>query len=202
MLIAPALFFYMISPMFIYFVSGVGKTYEVSLKENIDSLFIFSDDEESLTEKQMIKIHQAIDEELIPELVKEVRGLYIDSYVSRTRSNRKENLLSSFETLFLFSAMWSILSLANLVGVVILHFRPIELDFVVIDKIDNPINVAIFVSLFAFMTILSDILAYYSVGRLRKLMLETLPIVLQIDEEEQIKRNNYIRALVNSQLKI
>ncbi len=195
MLIAPALFFYMISPMFIYFVSSVGKSYETSLKNNIESLFIFSDDEESLTEKQKAKIHQAIDEQLIPELVEEVRGLYIDSYVSRTRSSRKETLLSSFETLFLFSTMWSILSLADLIGVIILHFRPIELDFVVIDKIDNPVNIAIFVSIFAVMTILSDILAYYSVGRLRKLMLETLPIVIPVDEEEQIKRNNYIRAL-------
>ena len=36
--LAPALFFYIVSPMFIYFICGIGKEYETSLKKNIDSL--------------------------------------------------------------------------------------------------------------------------------------------------------------------
>jgi len=127
--------------------------------------------------------------------VKEVRGLYIDSYVSRTKGSRKENLLSSFESLLLFSVIWSIFAMANFIGVIILHFRSISFDFIILDKIDNPINVAIFASLFAIFIILSNIIAIYSIGRLRKLILETLPIVVYIDEEERIKQNNYIRAL-------
>lgn len=194
MLIAPALFFYMISPMLIYFVSGAGNYYRNNLRENIDSLFIFSGDEEGLSDEQKEKIRDEINKKLIPQLVGEVKVLYIDSFVNRSKSN-KYNLLSSFETLFLFSIIWSMFSLADFVGVIILHFTPITLDFIVIDQIINPVNVIIFALIFAFLTILSDSLAFYSLGRLRKLMLETLPIVIHIDEEEEIKRNNYIRAL-------
>ncbi len=195
MLIAPALFLYMVSPILIYFMSGVGKFYDKKLRENRETLFIFEDDEESLTEKQKVRISEAIDTILIPQLVKKVRYLYIDSFVSRSKESNKNNLLSSFETLFLFSTIWSILSLADLIGIIILHFRPITLDFIIIDKIENPINVVIFVLIFGVLTILSDILAYYSIGRLRKLILETLPIVTPIDEEEQTNRNNYLRAI-------
>ncbi|NHJ06052.1 MAG: hypothetical protein EAX90_14585 [Candidatus Heimdallarchaeota archaeon] len=194
MLIAPALFFYMISPMLIYFLSGAGNYYRNNLRENIDSLFIFSGDEEGLTDDQKEKIRDEINKKLIPQLVVEVKGLYIDSFVNRSKNN-KYNLLSSFETLFLFSIIWSMFSLADFVGVIILHFTPITLDFIVIDQIINPVNVIIFAIIFALLTILSDSLAFYSLGRLRKLMLETLPIVIHIDEEEEIKRNNYIRAL-------
>jgi len=195
MLVAPALFIYMVSPMLIYFISGVGNFYENNLQKNIDELFIFSDDEASLTKKQKEKIREAIDKQLIPPLVKRARELYIDSYISRTRVNSKNNLLSSFETLFLFSTIWSILSLADLIGIIYLHFRPIVLDFLFLDKIDNIVNVIIFTLLFAVLTLLSDLLAVYSIKRLRKLILETLPIVLPPDEEERINRNNYIRAI-------
>ena len=194
MLIAPALFFYMISPVLIYFVSGAGSFYQKNLLENIDELFIFSDDEKGLSLSQKEKIREEIKDKLIPNLVNDVKGLYIDSFVNRTKSN-KANLLSSFETLFLFSVIWSIFSTADFIGVIILHFTPITLDFLVIDQIVNPINVIIFALIFALLTILSDSLAFYSIGRLRKLMLETLPIVIHVDEEEEIKRNNYIRAL-------
>ncbi|MHA1212319.1 MAG: hypothetical protein ACTSSH_07645, partial [Candidatus Heimdallarchaeota archaeon] len=195
MLIAPALFLYISSPMLIYFVSGVGKTYERQLLNNIEELFIFEGDEDTLSTKQKGQIHEAIENQLIPQLTKKVRGLYIDSFVSRSKDNKKTNLLSSFETLFLFSIIWSILSLANLIGVVVLHFRPISLDFITIDQIDNPVNVIIFALVFGVLTILSDILAYYSLSRLRKLMLETLPIVTPVNEDEQINRNNYIKAI-------
>ncbi len=195
MLIAPALFFYMVSPILIYFVSGAGKFYEKNLKENLDSLFIFSDDEDRLAAKQKAKIREEINDKLIPQLVDDVKGLYIDSYISRSRSDKKNNLLSSFETLFLFSILWSIFSLADFIGVIILHYTPISLDFVYIDQITNSINVTIFALIFGSLTLLSDLLAIYAIGRLRKLMLETLPIVIFVDEEEQIKRNNYIRAL-------
>ncbi|NHJ86166.1 MAG: hypothetical protein FK734_11940 [Asgard group archaeon] len=195
MLFAPALFLYMVSPMIIYFVSGVGNFYKKNLMNNIDSLFIFSDDEEGLSNKQKEKVYQEIEKQLVPQLVKQVRILYIDSYISRSRNSKKENLLSSFETLFLFSITWSILSLADFIGVIILHFSPISLDFIVIDRIDNAVNVIIFALIFATLTILSDILAYYSIGRLRKLMLDTLPIVVHVDEEERINRMNYIRAI-------
>lgn len=195
MLVAPALFIYMISPMLIYFISGIGKHYEKKLQENVDSIFIFSDDIESLSEKQRALIRQSIENQLVPQLVIQVRELYIDSFVSRSKNSTKNNLLSNFETLFLFSTIWSVLSLFDFIGIIVLHFKPIVLDFIVIDQITNEINVIIFALIFGTLTILSDILAYYSIGRLRKLMLETLPIVVPIDEEEQINRSNYIRAI-------
>ncbi len=181
--------------MLIYFVSGTAKYYEKNLKENLDSLFIFSGDEDHLADKQKMKIREEINGKLIPQLVNDVKGLYIDSYISRSRSDKKNNLLSSFETLFLFSILWSILSLVDFIGIIILHYTPISLDFIYIDQITNSINVAIFALLFGSLTILSDLLAIYALNRLRQLMLETLPIVIFVDEEEQIKRNNYIRAL-------
>ena len=194
-LFAPALFFYMISPMIIYYITGTGKIYENSLKENIDTLFIFSDDEQSSDENQKNMIREEINKKLIPELVKNVRGLYIDSYISRSKDNKKENLLSNFETIFLFSTIWASLSFANLIGVIILHFTPISLDFIILDRIDNWINIVVFALVFAALAIVSELLAYYSLGRLRKLMLETLPIVTFVDEEDRIKQNNYIRAV-------
>ncbi|MHA1739038.1 MAG: hypothetical protein ACTSXA_04665 [Candidatus Heimdallarchaeota archaeon] len=194
-LFAPALFIYMISPMIIYFISGLGNYYKKNLQDNIDSLFIFSDDEKISDEKQKNKIREEIDNKLIPELVSNVRGLYIDSYISRSRDNKKDNLLSNFETIFLFSTIWASLSFANFIGIIVLHFTPISLDFIILEQIDNWVNIVIFALLFAALAIVSELLAYYSLGRLRKLMLETLPIVTFVDEEEQIKQNNYIRAV-------
>ncbi|MHA1366158.1 MAG: hypothetical protein ACTSP5_07070, partial [Candidatus Heimdallarchaeota archaeon] len=127
--------------------------------------------------KQKNKIREEIDNKLIPELVSNVRGLYIDSYISRSRDNKKDNLLSNFETIFLFSTIWASLSFANFIGIIVLHFTPISLDFIILDQIDNWVNIVIFALLFAALAIVSELLAYYSLGRLRKLMLETLPIV-------------------------
>lgn len=195
MLVAPALLLYMVSPMLIYFVSGIRKYYEKNLTENLDSLFIFSDDEDRLADKQKVKIREEIAKKLIPQLVNDVQGLYIDSYISRSRSDKKSNLLSSFETLFLFSIIWSVFSLADFIGILLLHFTSITLDFIYIDPITEDIYVILFALIFGLLTILSDLLALYALGRLRQLMLETLPIVIFVNEEEQIKRNNYIRAI-------
>ncbi|MHA1356391.1 MAG: hypothetical protein ACTSR1_14595, partial [Candidatus Heimdallarchaeota archaeon] len=63
-LFAPALFIYMISPMIIYFISGLGNYYKKNLQDNIDSLFIFSDDEKISDEKQKNKIREEIDNKL------------------------------------------------------------------------------------------------------------------------------------------
>lgn len=183
------------SPMLIYFVSGTEKFYEKNLRQNLDSLFIFLGDEDDLADKQKAKIREEINDKLIPQLVNDVKGLYIDSYISRSRSDRKNNLLSSFETLFLFAIFWSVFSLVDFIGIIVLHYTPIVLDFIYIDQITNSINVIIFAFIFGSLTILSDLVAFYALGRLRQLMLETLPIVIFVDEEEQIKRSNYIRAI-------
>jgi uncharacterized protein YutE (UPF0331/DUF86 family) len=195
MLIAPALFIYMISPIFIYYICGIGNVYEKNLRENIDELFIFHDDIEGLVKEQQNEIRTAIEEKLIPNLVKNAQSVYIDSYISRTNKTQKDNLLSSFETLFLFSIIWSILSLADFIGVIILHYTPIKLDFMELDQISNPVNVAVFAIIFLALTAISDIVAYYSLNRLRKLILETLPVVVFIEEEERIKQDNYLRAI-------
>jgi hypothetical protein len=194
MLIAPALFIYMISPMLIYFMSGVGKYYDKKLRSSIDTLFVFSDDIEGLSKEQKNHINQAIENKLIPQLVTRVRELYIDSYVSRVRRNKKNNLLSSFETLFLFSTIWSVLSLLDFILIIILNFQPINIGLIKIDTLHWS-SVAIFATIFGILTVLSDFLAAYSIRRLRKLILETLPIVTPVDEEEQLNRDNYIRAI-------
>ena len=76
--------------MLIYFVSGTAKYYEKNLKENLDSVFIFSGDEDHLADKQKMKIREEINGKLIPQLVNDVKGLYIDSYISRSRSDKKK----------------------------------------------------------------------------------------------------------------
>ncbi|MEA2071608.1 MAG: hypothetical protein U9O98_10005, partial [Asgard group archaeon] len=136
MAIAPALFIYIISPILIYYISGIGKHYKQNLQDHIDSLFIFSGDLEGMDEKTKDEIYKKIDNQLIPKLVNNLRFTYIDSYISRSRHSQKEILFTNFETLFLFSITWSILSLFDFIGVIILHFQPIVLDFIVIDTID------------------------------------------------------------------
>lgn len=201
MLIAPALFLYMISPIIIFNVTGVSQYHEKNLQENIDSLFIFPDDQATLEEPQRRKVQEAIEKQLIPQLIERVRGLYIDSYISRSIQSRRDKLLTSFETLFLFSSMWGSLSLTNMIGVIVLHFTPIQLDFVVLDQITNPVNVIIFAVVFLLFAGISDYIAFYSVSRLRDLILESLPVVIYIDEEEKIRRDNFIRSINNFPIK-
>ncbi|MBD3192338.1 MAG: hypothetical protein GF308_16995 [Candidatus Heimdallarchaeota archaeon] len=200
-LFAPALFLYMISPIIIFNITGVSRYHKKNLEANIDSLFIFPDDQAALEEPQRQKVRKAIEEQLIPQLLERVRGLYIDSYISRSIQSRRDKLLTSFETLFLFSSTWGLLSVINLFGVVVLHFTPIRLDFVVLDQITNPVNVTLFAIVFFLFAFISDFIAIYSISRLRDLILESLPVVIYIDEEEKIRRDNFIRSINNFPIK-
>ena len=114
-LAAPALFLYMGSPMLIYFVSGTRKYYEKNLQENLDSLFIFSGDEDYLADKQKAKIREEINEKFSVNKNEfgEVSSISILDKDRRLRKIKEtyelENILNDIdsETYYLASVIFS-----------------------------------------------------------------------------------------------
>jgi hypothetical protein len=102
-LIIPLIFLYFLSPYFLYNYTQVGNNYKKLLRKNIDNIFL--SEKEILEEQEEKIIREELLTTLIPDLERIFRRSYVDSYFqdrSATRNVRQSNLLSFFETVFLF----------------------------------------------------------------------------------------------------
>ncbi|MFW9855246.1 MAG: hypothetical protein ACFFFG_09295 [Candidatus Thorarchaeota archaeon] len=164
----PAFILYIGSPYLILRITRAPEQYKAVLGQNIDKIFFLKkiDLEKETKEELKTSIHK----ELLPELIKVFRRGYIDSYFTRNDDIPVERMLSMREALFLLAITFGILNLLNVITVVYLHFGSIDLDFLFIDQIVNPINVIFFAGLFGFFVILSLTLFFHSKRNLGNLI--------------------------------
>ena len=152
--------FYIYSPYFIARISRAAEKYVESLRQNINDIFLLK--KIDLDKKTKEELKQNIQKELLPQLKIVFRRGYIDSYFIRDETIHDEEMLTFRETLFLFSICYGLINLVNLGTIIYLHFSSIDLDFLYIDQIINPLNVAFFGILFTSFVFLSLILFFHS----------------------------------------
>ncbi|NHJ00950.1 MAG: hypothetical protein EAX86_02360 [Candidatus Heimdallarchaeota archaeon] len=144
-LLFPAFMFYVYSPYILFNLSRAQERYLEALKSDLDEIFLLKQiDLEPNTKESLRTNIQAI---LLPQLKNIFRRGYIDAYFTRSESS-EDKMLSFSETLLLFSTTYGIINIGNLFTIIYLHFNSIDLDFIYIDRIINPVNVAFFGILF------------------------------------------------------
>lgn len=164
----PAFILYIGSPYLILKLTRAPKQYGTALRQNIDQIFFLKkiDLEEETKEDLNARIHR----ELLPELIKVFRRGYIDSYFTRSEVIANDRMLSFREALFLLAMTFGILNLLNVATIVYLNYSSIDLDFLHIDQIENPVNVLFFIGLFGFSSFLSLALFFHSRKNLSNLI--------------------------------
>ena len=171
LLVFPAYIFYIYSPYLIVRTSRAAENYSETLKQNIDRIFLLKEiDLDPNTKNELL---ENIHKKLLPELKIVFRRGYIDSYFTRDDTIADEKMLTFRETLFLFSIIYGCINLINFGTILSLHFNSIDLDFLYIDQIINPLNVAFFGILFALFVILSVLLFVHSRKNLVALISKT-----------------------------
>ncbi|UCG03088.1 MAG: hypothetical protein JSW11_03680 [Candidatus Heimdallarchaeota archaeon] len=171
LLIFPAYIFYIYSPYLIVRISRAAERYSESLRQNINQIFLLK--RIDLDTKTKNELQKNIQNELLPKLRTLFRRGYIDSYFTRDDTISDEKMLTFRETLFLFSICYGLINVVNVVTIIYLHFKSINLDFLYIDQIINPINVVFFGTLFSTLVILSLILFLHSRKNLATLICKT-----------------------------
>ncbi|MFX0014739.1 MAG: hypothetical protein ACFFB2_00935 [Promethearchaeota archaeon] len=171
LLIFPAYIFYIYSPYLIVGISRAAEKYSRELRQNIDRIFLLKEiDLETSTKNELL---ENIYYELIPKLRVLFRRGYIDSYFTRDEAIPDEKMLTFRETLLLFSICYGLINVINLGTIIYLHFNSIDLDFLYIDQIINPLNVVFFGTLFSTFVLLSLILFFHSRKNLATLICKT-----------------------------
>ena len=101
--ILPLIFFYFVSPYIIFKLSSAGETYSNALEKSIDEIFI--SEKNVLNPNEIVVIKQELESTLIPELVRNFRSEYVNTYFSQSHPNEKEDysVLNFYEEIFLFS---------------------------------------------------------------------------------------------------
>ncbi len=171
LLIFPAYIFYIYSPYLIVRISRAAEMYSESLRKNINQIFLLK--KIDLDVKTKKELQKNIQNELLPKLRMLFRRGYIDSYFTRDDTISDEKMLTFREALFLFSICYGLINIINVGTIIYLHFDSIDLDFLYIDQIINPINVAFFGTLFSTLVILSLILFFHSRKNLATLICKT-----------------------------
>lgn len=184
LLIFPAYLLYIYSPYLIVRISRAAEQYSESLRQNINDIFMLK--KIDLDARTKIELRKNIHSELLPKLKNVFRRGYIDSYFTRDETIADEKMLSFRETLFLFSITYGLINLINLGTIIYLHFNSIDLDFLYIDRIINPLNVAFFGILFIIFFVLSVFLFLHSRKNLAVLIGKTSYNLSLITAEQDI----------------
>ena len=195
----PLMLLYVIAPHLIYNFSLAGREYEKNLVDHLDEIFqvdIGSDVEGPvLSTSDKERIREQIISRLIPVLKREFKREYTDTYFTR-EPGKEQDVLTYHETMFLLTGLLFLINTMNTVGVILLHFGDLTLDFFYIDQISNPVNVLIFASLFASLSIVSLVLVRYSLRKIRHTIPRALPrVVFWEDQLEREERGARVDAL-------
>ena len=188
-LLFPLFFFFFTTPWIIYYFSGAGKNYLLGLVKNIDSIFL--QEKEILSEDERVAIEEELKTSLIPELVRQYRTRYIDSYF-QDRSTQTpisyNNLLSFYESLCIFGLLTGILNLFNALLTLYVHTASLDLAINIhIKQITDLINILIFFGLFLIIAISSFLLALISKNRISYLIPHVIPGFVQYRTPERIQ---------------
>lgn len=188
-LLIPLFFFFFITPWIIYYLSGTGKNYSLGLLKNIDSIFL--QEKEILSENERVIIEKELKTSLIPELAKQYRTRYIDSYF-QDRANQTpvyySDLLSFYESLFIFGLLTGILNFFNAVLTIFVHTTSLDLPINIhIEKITNLLNTLLFFGLFILIALSGFFLALLSKNRISYLIPHVIPGYVQYRTPERLK---------------
>ncbi|MHA2105940.1 MAG: hypothetical protein ACW981_21140 [Candidatus Hodarchaeales archaeon] len=187
-LIIPLIFLYFLSPYFLYNYTQVGNNYKKLLRKNIDNIFL--SEKEILEEQEEKIIREELLTTLIPDLERIFRRSYVDSYFqdrSATRNVRQSNLLSFFETVFLFGMISGILNIINGILALYVHFTPINTQFNIgIDQIENIGNALLFILVFILVAMSGFIMATIAKRRIAYLIPSVIPGFVQYRTPERV----------------
>lgn len=197
----PLLFIYLMAPGIIFSLAGIKKHIKENILSHLEDIFlkqrviaasaktvVMQDTDLKLDDAEKKKLMENIKQAFIPKHLKEAQGLYRENFIDRRHATSKERLLTYYEALYLFALISTVVLLFDFVLVLILHKTSINLDFIYIDQITNPVNVAIFAGVFAILTIFSLILLIHASKNLCKLVPKLLPIIYYEEESEREKR--------------
>ncbi len=146
--ILPLIFFYFISPYIIFRLSSAGEKYSTALDKSIEEIFI--SEKNVLDPKEISIVKQELEATLIPELVRNFRSDYVNTYFSQSHPNEAEeySVLNYYEEIFLFSLFASFFSFINALVTLYLHFDNLVFGTIFIaDKIYDIFNVLLFFSI-------------------------------------------------------
>ena len=149
-IVLPLVFFYFISPYIIFKLSSAGEKYLKALEKSIDEIFI--SEKNLLNPNEITIVKQELESTLIPELVRNFRSEYVNSYFSQSHPNETEDysVLNFYEGIFLFSLFASFFSFLNAIVTLYLHFDSLILGTLnIADQITDIINVLVFFSIMA-----------------------------------------------------
>lgn len=147
-IVLPLVFFYFVSPYVIFKLSSAGEKYSSALEKSIDEIFI--SEKNVLNPNEILIVKKELESTLIPELVRNFRSDYINSYFSQSHPNEVEeySILNFYEEIFLFSMFASFFSFFNALVTVYLHFDNLILGTInIADKITDILNVLLFFSI-------------------------------------------------------
>jgi hypothetical protein len=185
LLIFPAFFGYIFSPYLILKSTRAAEKYSIILSQNFESIFLLK--KIDLDSKTKADLKKNIEDDLLPELKRMFRRDYIDNYFTRNMTIANEKMLTFRETLYLLSTTFGLINLINFCTIVYLHFNSIDLDFLYIDKIINPLNVFFFGILFSAFIALSGFLFIHSRRNLAVLIGVTNYNLALVPENENIR---------------
>ena len=202
-LLIPMIFLYFITPWFIFKYTQVENNYRSGLSKNINNIFL--QEKGVLDENEEKIIRQELINTMIPDLISAYRARYIDSFFSRvmTTSNRNArqiNLLSFFETIFLFGIISGIINVINSILALYVHFSSIELQFanIQIDQIHNASNAFFFILLFLMIAISGFIMATIAKRRISYLIPAVVPGYAHFRTFERIMEKKLTAQLIAS----
>lgn len=144
-LVLPLIFFYFISPYIIFTLSSSGEHYGLALKKGINEIFI--SEKNVLDENEVEIVKNKLESTLIPELKRQFRASYANSYFTQTHEDHvsEYSVLNFYETIYLFSLFSIFYSFFNAFITTYLHYNRLEIEHIIIaDKISDPLNVYIF----------------------------------------------------------
>jgi len=192
----PLFFLYMATPYIIYIITGVGGNYRKGLLKNIDSIFL--QEKDVLTDAEEESVREELRLSLIPELARQFRRRYVDSYFQERLSTRtrQNNLLGFYEALFLFGSITGFLNVIN--ALLTLYVTQTDLVFefnIKLDKIDNIWNAVIFFFLFGLISFSAFFLAFIAKRRIALILPEVITgYVDPISSDASLGKRLLVRA--------
>ena len=215
LVVFPAFFIFVASGRLIWKLTGMRQHLIAILDENLDTLFIganqtsnrsqvgstqIRDLQKELSPEQLQLLRSKIRMELIPDVVTNAYSLYRESYINRQHRSRYDRLLTYYESLFLFGFVSATLVLADLLALAVLSKTSITLDFLTLDQISNPMNIAIIGSLLLLSLGVSTYLSYYTSTHIRTLIPRTVPIIYPEPEQARLERQAALNILANAHI--
>lgn len=186
LLVFPAFILYIFSPYVIIRLSGATTMYHSTLIKHMDQIFLLNSIDLPIETRDTLKTN--IVNDLMPQLIAVYRRQYIDSYFVREQNSTLDRMLSFRESMFLLSITFGFTNFINSLTILYLYIGSIDLDFLNIDQIVNPVNIIFFFTVFFSFFCLSIFLFGYNKRHLCLLISQTSYNIIPFDDDINSKR--------------